>query len=93
MEIPGGRSSLIQGPGESLFCSICIRKSELPGWVSGKKSTCQAGDVSLIPSLGRSPGEGNATHSSHFAWEMLWMGEPGGLQSMGSQKSLIQLSD
>ena len=87
MEIPGGRSSFIQGTGESLFCSICIRKSGRPWWLSGKESTCQAGDLGLIPGLGRSPGEGNATHSSNFAWEILWMGEPGGLQSVGSQKS------
>ena len=28
-----------------------------------------------------------ATHFSTFAWEVLWMEEPGRLQSMGSQKS------
>ena len=28
-------------------------------WLSGKESTCQAGDVGLIPESGRSPGEGN----------------------------------
>ena len=27
-----------------------------------------------------------ATHSSILAWEVLWIEEPGGLQSMGSQK-------
>ena len=27
-----------------------------------------------------------ATHSSIFAWEILWMEEPGRLQSMGSQR-------
>ena len=26
------------------------------------------------------------THSSIFAWEIPWTEEPGGLQSMGSQK-------
>ena len=30
-----------------------------PWWVSGKKSTCNAGDMCLIPGLGRFPGEGN----------------------------------
>ena len=78
MEIPDGRNSLILGTGEVLFCGIYIRKSGPPGWLSGKESTCQAGDVGLIPGLGRSPGEGNATHSSYFAWEILWMGESGG---------------
>ena len=32
-------------------------------------------------------GEGNATHSSVLAWEFPWTEEPGGLQSMESQKS------
>ena len=27
-----------------------------------------------------------ATHSSVLAWEILWREEPGGLQSMGSQR-------
>ena len=29
-----------------------------PGHSAGKESTCNAGDPSLIPGLGRSPGEG-----------------------------------
>jgi len=33
--------------------------SGLPRWLSGKESTCQAGDMGSIPGLGRSPGEGN----------------------------------
>ena len=28
-----------------------------------------------------------ATHSNVLAWEVPWIDEPGGLQSMGSQKS------
>ena len=30
-----------------------------PRWLSGKESTCNAGDVDSIPGSGRSPGEGN----------------------------------
>ena len=30
--------------------------------------------------------EGMVTHSSILAWRILWMEEPGGLQSMGSQR-------
>ena len=30
--------------------------------------------------------EGMATHSSILAWRILWTEEPGGLQSMGSQR-------
>ena len=28
-----------------------------------------------------------ATHSNTFAWEISWTGKPGGLQSIGLQKS------
>ena len=32
-------------------------------------------------------------HSSILTWEIPWIEEPGGLQSMGSQKGWTQLSD
>ena len=64
----------------------------LPRWLSGKESTCQAGDVGSILGLGRSPGE-MAAHSIILAWEIPWTEEPGRLQSMGSQKSWTQLID
>ena len=44
-----------------------------------------ARDASLIHGLGRSPAEGNATHSGIPAWKMLLTEEPGGLQSIGLQ--------
>ena len=34
-----------------------------------------------------------ATHSSIFAWRITWTEEPGGLQSMGSQKNQTRLSE
>ena len=34
-----------------------------------------------------------AIHSSILAWEIPWTEEPGGLQSMGSQKNRTLLSD
>ena len=56
-----------------------------------KNSLANAGDirdVGSIPGLGRSPGEGkNAAHYSILAWEIPWAEEPGGLQSMGSQRA------
>ena len=36
--------------------------------------------------------KGTATHSSILAWRIPWAGEPGGLQSMGSQR-VTRLSD
>ena len=37
--------------------------------------------------------EGMATHSLILAWRIHWTEEPGGLQSVGSEKSQTLLSD
>ena len=98
----------------------------LPSSSARKGFACNAGDPSLIPGSGRSPGEGigfplqyswasleaqivknppamwetwvpslgwedpleeeMATHSSILAWRFPWTEEPGGLQSMKSQR-------
>ena len=41
-----------------------------------------------VQSLGREdyPEKGMATHCSTLAWKIPWTEEPGGLQSMGSQR-------
>ena len=52
---------------------------------NGKESPCNPGDPGSIPGSGRSPSEGNATHSSIPAWRIPWTEEPGRLQSTGSQ--------
>ena len=49
-------------------------------------SVCIAGDLGSIPGSGRSPEEGMTIHSSILAWRIPWTEEPGGLQSMGSQR-------
>ena len=56
------------------------------GGSEGKESAYNAGDSGPIPGLERSPREGNATHFSILAWRIPWTEEPGGLQSMGSQR-------
>ena len=38
-----------------------------PGGLDGKESACNVGDLGMISGSGRSPGEGNATHSSILA--------------------------
>ena len=43
-----------------------VVKKEMGG-SDGKESACNAGDLGLIPGLGRSPGEGMATHFSIVA--------------------------
>ena len=57
-----------------------------PGSSDGKVSVCNAGDPSLIPVSGRSPGKEMATHSSTHTWKIPWTEKPGRLQSMGSQR-------
>ena len=51
-----------------------------------KNLPTNAGDMSSIPGLGRSSGEGMAIHSSILAWRIPETAEPGGLQSVGSQR-------
>ena len=60
----------------------------LPWWLSSKESACSArdtGDVGSIPGLGRSPGEGKATHSSILAWRIPWGGKETRLSDFYSQ--------
>ena len=64
------------------------------GWFPGESSALQtvkclpAMPETRVQSLGREhPVEKEmATHSSTLAWKMLWMEEPGRLQSMGLQR-------
>ena len=63
-----------------------------PGGSVVKNPPVNAGNVISIPGLGISSGE-MATYSSILAWRIQWTEEPGGLQSMGLQKSRTQLSD
>ena len=54
----------------------------LSRWFIDRESVCQAGDVgseNLVK-------EEMTTHSSILAWEVPWTEEPGGLQSMWSQR-------
>ena len=52
-----------------------------PGSSVDKEFACNAGDPSLIPELGRSPGGGHG-----MPGKSPWTEEPGGLQSMGMQR-------
>ena len=54
-----------------------------------KNPLANAGDVrdpDSIPRSGRSAGGGKSNHSNILAWRITWTEEPGGLQSMGSQR-------
>ena len=64
-----------------LKCSIFIS----PGG-SVVESTCQARDTGSTLGSGRSLEKEMATHSSILTWRIPWTEEPGGLQSMESQR-------
>ena len=49
-----------------------------------KESACNAGDLGLIPGLGRFPGGGHGNSLHILAWRSLMDRRSGGLQSMGS---------
>ena len=60
-----------------------------PGGASGKEPTCQCRRLEMqVPSLGCEDPleEGMATHSRILVWRIPWAEEPGGLQSVGSQR-------
>ena len=54
-------------------------------WLSGKESSCQAGDLGSILGLGKSPGEGNDNPIRYSCLGNPRMEQQGRLQSMGSQ--------
>ena len=58
-----------------------------PGGSDGEESACNARDLGSIPGLGRSPGEGMATHSSILAWRIPQTEEPDRLQYIGWQRA------
>ena len=57
-----------------------------PGGSDGKESACSTGDLGLIPGWEDPLEKGMATHSSILTWRIPGMDEPGGPQSMGSQR-------
>ena len=75
-----------------------LSRRVLPWWLSSKESACNAGatgDVSLIIGLGKFPWKPTpeGTHSSILDWRITWIEEPGGLQSMRSQRAGHDWSD
>ena len=58
-----------------------------PGGSEVKASACNAGDLGSIPGSGRSPGGGHGNPAQFSCLENpMDREEPGGLQSMGSQR-------
>ena len=63
-----------------------------PGGLLTKNLPADAGDRGSFPQLGNPLEKEMATHSRILFWEVPRTEDPGGLQSMGSQKSSPQFS-
>ena len=71
----------------SLFSHHIFIFEGFPGGSYDKESVCSVGDLGSISGLGRSSGGGNDNPPLVFlSRESPWTKEPGGLQSMGSQR-------
>ena len=86
----------VQFPGREVPLLPTPVFSGFPGGSDGKESTCNAGDMDLIPGLGRSPEEGNGfpllptpvfvpCPDCPDSGQSPWTEELGRLRSMGSQ--------
>ena len=64
-----------------------------PDGSHGKASAYNVGDPGSIPGWEDLLEKEMATPSSILTWKIPWMEEAGGLQSLGLQKSQIQLSN
>ena len=71
------RARILEWVAISLCVCVCVCVTEymyngilgFPGGSDGKESTCNVGDLGLIPGLGRSPGEGNDNPLQYFCPE------------------------
>ena len=80
------------------FCKICSESFRIlrrmlghcPRWLSDKESASmqETQETQFRPLGQEDPLEkGVATHSNILVWRILWTEEPGGLQTMGSQRA------
>ena len=82
---PLEEKNLERGKAHSAKCLICILTLGFPCGSVGKESSCSR----QCKNLGQEDHleKVMATHSTIFAWKIPWSEEPGGLQSMGSQRA------
>ena len=67
--------------------TVSLRSSlDFPGGSDGKESTCNVGDLCLIPGLGRSPEGGLGNPLQYSCWRISWTEEPDGLSSIVLQR-------
>ena len=68
-------------------------QDDFPGGSEGKASACKAGDLGLIPGLGRSPGEGNGNPLQYSCLENPMDGGAWWATAHGVTKSRTHLSN
>ena len=73
----------------SIFSSVQslshVRLFETP-WTAARQATLSITNSQSLPKLMSIVEKAMAPHSSTLAWKIPWTEEPGGLQSMGSQR-------
>ena len=69
-----------------ILYSPCPSFEHLYWWLRQWRIRLQGGRPRFIPGLGRSAGEGNGNSLQYSCLEIFMTEEPGGLQSMGSQR-------
>ena len=70
-----------------IFYSSILTSDSFPGGSDGKESACNVEDPEVRSLGSEDPLEkGMATHSGILNWRILWTEEPGGLQSVESQR-------
>ena len=75
-----------------IYTFICVYVG-LPRWLSGTECPCKQEKQAVSLHWEDRLEEEMATHSSIFAWRILWPEEPGRLQFIGSQRVGTQLKD
>ena len=76
-----------------MFIAALFTIVGLSWWLSGKELPVNTGNGDWISGLGRNPREGNGNPLQYSCLANSMADEPGELQSIGSQKSQIQLRD
>ena len=72
---------------EFLNCVFLILHEGFPGGLDGKESSCNAGDVGLIPGREDPLKKGMTTHFSILAWGTPWTEGPGCYSPWGHKES------
>ena len=68
-------AAFLQAPIRAALLPFFRHPVRIPRWLSGKESTCNAGDMGLIPGSKRCPAEGNGNPLQYFCLQKSKDGE------------------